>query len=181
MPSPAIPAILEKLDSVHNGKARAMYLSARSYWSPSLKADITAHCDACVPCKKFANKPNAEAHRWLTPPPAIGHTMAADFALVGPRGSKKKFLILVDALSGYAEAIRFVCPPNSASVISKLSGFWQIHGWPLIFASDGEPILTSVEVDKVLEKNGITRRLSSAGNPQSNGLAEKAVQSFKGY
>ena len=105
----------------------------------------------------------------------------ADLASVGPRGNKKKFLILVDALSGFAEAIRFVCPPTSASVISKLSGFWQIHGWPSVFASDGEPILTSTEVDEFLARNGITRRLSSAGNPQSNGLAKKVVQSFKRF
>ena len=38
VPSPAVPAILDKLDSVHNGKPRAMYLAARSYWWLSFKA-----------------------------------------------------------------------------------------------------------------------------------------------
>ena len=44
VPSPAVSAILDKLDCVHNGKARAMYLAIRSYWWPFLKADIMAHC-----------------------------------------------------------------------------------------------------------------------------------------
>ena len=43
-----------------------MLLVARRYWWPSLKADITEHCGACIPCKKFFNKPKAEAHHWST-------------------------------------------------------------------------------------------------------------------
>ena len=105
--------------------------------------------------------------------------MAADFASVGPRGYKKKLLILVDALTGYAEAIRFLCPPTSASVINLLSDFWHTHEWLSVFASDAELILVSRKFDLFLEKKGITCLLSSAGNPQSNGLSEKVVQSFK--
>ena len=49
----------------------------------------------------------------------------------------------------------------------------------MVFCSDGEPNLDSVEFSQFLVDNNITRRKSSAGYPQSNGAAEKAVQSFK--
>ena len=49
-------------------------------------------------CKK--KKKNAYL---MEPPPAIGHTQAVDFAVVGDQGNKKKFLVLVDVLSGYSE------------------------------------------------------------------------------
>ena len=48
-----------------------------------------------------------------------------------------------------------------------------------MFCSDGEVNLVSAEFDQFLADNSITRRRSSARNPQSNGAAERAVQSLK--
>ena len=48
-----------------------------------------------------------------------------------------------------------------------------------MFCSDEKPMLVAAEFDQFLADNGITRRLSSAGYPQSNGAAERAVQSFR--
>ena len=48
-----------------------------------------------------------------------------------------------------------------------------------MFCSDGEPNLVLAEFDQFLSDNNIRKRRSSAGYPQSNGVAEKAVQSFK--
>ena len=115
----------------------------------------------------------------MEPPPAIGHTQAVDFAVVGDQGNKKKFLILVDVLSGYSEVFPFLTPPTLATIIHKLTDFWNSTGWPVVFCSDGERNLDLVEFDEFLADNKITRRKSSASYPQSNGATERAVQSFK--
>ena len=77
------------------------------------------------------------------------------------------------------EVFRFLLPPTSATIISKLTDFWNATGWPVVFCSDREANLVSAEFDPFLTDNGITRRWSSAGYLQSNGAAEGAVQSFK--
>ena len=102
-----------------------------------------------------------------------------DFVSEGRHGPKKKFLVLVDILSGYSEVFRFLLPPTSATIISKLTDFWNSTGWPVVFCSDGEKNLDSAEFSQFLADNNITRRKSSAGYPQSNGAAERAVRSFK--
>ena len=49
----------------------------------------------------------------------------------------------------------------------------------MVFCSDGEKNLDSAEFSQFLAGNNITLRKSSAGYPQSNGAAERAVRSFK--
>ena len=124
-------------------------------------------------------KPKQEALLLTDPPPSIGHTQAVDFASVGLQGPKKKFLALVNILSGYLEVFRFLLPPTLATIISKLTEFWNSRGWPVVFCSDREANLDSAEFSQFLADNNINRYKSSAGYPQSNGAAEKAVQSFK--
>ena len=102
-----------------------------------------------------------------------------DFASVGVKGPKKKFLVLVDVLSGYSEVFRFDLPPTLATINHKLTDFWNSTVWPVVFCSDGEPNLDSAEFDQFLADNNITRRKSSAEYHQSNGAVERAAQSFK--
>ena len=123
-----IPQVLEVLDSTHNCPDRACLLAQRSYYSEGIKADIRRQCEGFRTCKIFAKKPKQEVLRLTEPPPAIGHTQAVNFAVVGDGGSKKKFLVLVDVLSGYSEVFRFLLPPTSATFISKLTDFWNKTG-----------------------------------------------------
>jgi hypothetical protein len=120
-----------------------------------MKTDIRKQCEDCRTYKIFAKKPKQEALRLMEPPPVIGNTQAVDFATVGEGGSKKKFLVLIDVLSGYSEVFRFLLPPTLTTVIGKLTDFWNATGWPMVFCSNGEPILVSAEFDRFLADNGI--------------------------
>ena len=179
VPRACIPAILEVVDSVHNGADRACILAHRSYHWDGLKNDIKEHCKNCSTCKIMSRKPKQESLLLTEPLSSIGHTQAVDFAVVGDEGARKKFLVLVDVLSGYSEVFRFVLPPTSATIIHKLTDFWNLTWWPVVFCSDGETNFDLQEFNEFLSDNHITRRKSSAGYPQSNGAAERAVQSFK--
>ena len=76
----------------------------------------------------MSTKPKQEALLLTDPPPSIGHTQMVDFASVGLEGPKKKFLVLVDVLSGYSEVFRFLLPPTLATIIHKLTDFWNSTG-----------------------------------------------------
>jgi transposase InsO family protein len=88
------------------------------------------------------------------------------------------FLILVDAHSQWME----VCPVTSATsqvTIDRLRMIFATHGLPQILVSDNGTCFTSAEFQEFVRKNGIRHVTSSPYHPASNGLAERAVQSFK--
>ena len=167
------------VDAVHKGVDRACLLAQRSYYWDWLKGDVKKNCKDCVTCKIMSAKPKQESLLLTDPPPLIGHTQAMDLASVGLEGPRKKLLVLVDVLSRYSEVFRFLLSPTSAMIIHKLTDFWNSTGWPVVFCSEGEPILDSAEFDEFIANNNITRLKSSAGYLQSNKAAERAVQSFK--
>ena len=164
------------VDLVHNGSDRACLLAQRSYYWDGLKKDVRQHCEDCVTCKAMASKPKKEALLLTEPPPSIGHTQAVDFVSVGRHGPKKKFLVLVDILSGYSEVFRFLLPPTLATIISKLTDFWNSTGWPVVFCSDGEKNLDSAEFSQFLADNNIMQpglgRVSAVKWSSGEGSAE---------
>ena len=172
--------ILQIVDSVHNGPARASNLAKRSYWWPNMNEDIDFHCEMCEACPRTKDRGKKEVSIATPVPPAVGHTMGADFAEVPTKsGTKTKYLILTDYLSGYSVFFHFLAPPTTLSLSNTLGNWWHLNGWPTILACDGEGILTSAEFGKFLKNNGIAHRRSSVDHPQSNGLAEASVKTFK--
>ena len=123
MPRACIPQILEVVDWIHNGPDRVCLLAQRSYYWDGMRGDVRKHCEECLTYKIFSKKPKQQALVLTEPPPSIGHTQAMDFAVVGKKGPKKKFLVLVDILLWYAEVFRFLLPPNLAMAINKLTDF----------------------------------------------------------
>jgi hypothetical protein len=88
------------------------------------------------------------------------------------------FLIMVDAYSKWHE----VHPTNvetSRATIEKLRSTFAIHGLPKTIVSDNGSNFCSEEFEEFLAKNGIHYRRTAPYHPASNGLAERAVQTFK--
>ena len=88
------------------------------------------------------------------------------------------YLVLVDATSKWLE----VCVMNSITsenTIEKLQMIFATHGLPKVIVSDNGPSLTSSEFAQFCRVNGIKHIVSAPYHPATNGLAERAVQSFK--
>ena len=88
------------------------------------------------------------------------------------------FLIVIDAHSKWLE-VRVMDSTTSSAVISTLRSIFAQFGLPSVIVTDNGRNFTSTEFHKFLKKNGIKHILSSPYHPSSNGLAERAVQSFK--
>ena len=88
------------------------------------------------------------------------------------------FLVLVDAHSKWID----VLPVQSATsilTIEKLRVVFAVHGLPEKIVADNGSVFTSAEFTEFVEKNGICHVRTSPYHPSSNGLAERAIQTFK--
>ena len=72
-----------------------------------------------------------------------------------------------------------VTSANSESTIDKLRILFSTHGIPNSVVTDNATVFVSEEMKKFWKNNGIRHITSSPYHPAANGLAERAVQTFK--
>lgn len=90
----------------------------------------------------------------------------------------KMFLILVDAHSKWIDAY----PVNSATTATTLEclrNSFSTHGIPEMMVSDNAQCFVSEAGKEFMSRNGIKHVTSALYHPSSNGLAERAMQTFK--
>ena len=90
----------------------------------------------------------------------------------------KTFLLVVDYHSRWPE-IRILDHLTSSAVITRLKSIFATHGIPDIVISDNGPQFASTEFQKFTKEYGFTHTTSSPRYPQSNGEAERSVQTVK--
>ena len=159
----------------HPGSSRMKSL-ARSYvWWPKLDQmleRVAKLCDMCQAHRK--TPPESPLHPWVNPerPWARLHI---DFA--GPFLGRW-FLILVDAFSKWLE-VHSMKAATSLATVKVLQSIFATHGLPNLIVTDNGSVFTSAEFGELMKRNGIKHVTSSPYHPASNGLAERAVQTFK--
>lgn len=175
IPPPGRTALLKALHQSHPGMCRMKAL-ARSYmWWPQMDQEIEKKVSKCQKCQENRKAPpNAPLHPWEWPErPWL--RIHVDYA--GPFLGKM-FLIIVDAHSKWLE----VYPTNGSTTqttIEKLRQCFAAQGLPQILVSDNGSCFTSSEFCHFMAQNGIQHITSAPFHPSSNGLAERAVQTFK--
>ena len=68
---------------------------------------------------------------------------------------------------------------NAQSTIEKLRVTFANHGLPEIVVSDNGPAFLSKEFEEFMKRNGLRHVKSAPYHPSTNGLVERAVQTFK--
>ena len=71
------------------------------------------------------------------------------------------------------------CSATSAATISHLRYLFSTHGLAESIVTNNASIFVGVELKEFMNRNGINHCTSAPYNPASNGLAERAVQTFK--
>jgi hypothetical protein len=90
----------------------------------------------------------------------------------------KMFLIIIDAHSKWLD-VHCVNTATTEITIAKLRSTFATHGLPEMIVSDNGTVFTSQEFKIFIQRNGIRHVTSAPYHPSSNGLAERAVQTFK--
>nr|CDJ81316.1 RNA-directed DNA polymerase (reverse transcriptase) and Integrase domain containing protein [Haemonchus contortus] len=167
--------VLQALHKAHPGQTR-MKMLARSYvYWPSMEADIEKLVRNCATCAQQAKNPvKAELQSWPKPltPWARVH---ADFA--GPLDGNF-YLVIVDAFSKWPEIIQMNSITTSAT-IKALSKVFAQFGNPQTLITDNGTQFTSAAFVDFCRRRGIKHIRSPPFHPQSNGQAERFVDTFK--
>ena len=167
--------VLDLLHEAHPGSTRCKQL-ARSYvWWPGIDRDVENKVQSCSCCIEERRDPNA---------PSMGRWEFANrpwkrlhIDHAGPFLGKYWFL-WIDSHSKFAGVHR-VASNDSANVIKNLRDFFAYFGLPDQIVSDNGPAFVSDEFQQFLRNNGIQYMRSSPYHPQTNGEAERFVQTFK--
>ncbi|CAM1294288.1 Uncharacterised protein r2_g366 [Pycnogonum litorale] len=128
----------------------------------------------CVPCNEWQNQQFPERlHTTLTrelPWEEIG-TDLFEF-------NSKTYLLTIDYLSKFIE-VDLLTEATSKRTIKALKKQFTSHGIPTTIRSDNGPQYSSSIFTKFCDSWGISHITSSPHSPQSNGEAERAVQTIK--
>ena len=162
-----------RLHEGHQGIERCRMRAKTLVWWPSLSKELTETVAQCIVCRKYSTM-----HReplMTTPLPDYPWQVVGSdlFWLKG-----EQYLLVVDYFSRFPEVVK-MSSTVSASVISVLKSLFARYGIPEVFRSDNGPQYSSEEFSRFLKSLGVHHVPSSPYYPQSNGLAERRVQTVK--
>ncbi|XP_041785652.1 uncharacterized protein K02A2.6-like isoform X1 [Anopheles merus] len=175
IPSKLQQRCLKQLHKGHPGIQR-MKSKARSYvYWPSVDKDIMEHVKGCHACAIAAKtSPREKPVPWpATQKP--WERIHIDFA--GPIDGDY-FLIVVDAFTKWPEVIR-TRSTTSAATIAILRSIFARFGYPETMVSDNGPQFVSAEFSEYCSSRGVQHVTTAPFHPQSNGQAERFVDTFK--
>jgi transposase InsO family protein len=169
--------ILKALHLAHPGMVRMKALSRQYVYWPGLDTDIEQMVRTCEECRSALKSPRKEE---LSPWPICTEPMERvhmDFA--GPCEDGKTYLIFVDSYSKWPEVICMTAT-NCKTVIQVIENvIFSRFGSPKLLVTDNDTSFQSMEFSTFCKQHGIVQMFSPPYHPQSNGQAERMVDTFK--
>ncbi len=168
--------ILKSLHECHVGIVK-MKMMARSYvWWINIDKDIEEFVSRCSVCQQTqkGTKIVTTTAAW----PASTYPFERihlDFFFF----QNEIFLILVDSFSKFVDVVNMNKKTDAPNLINKLVDTFLIFGFPKIIVTDNGPPFNSLKFSQFAKQYDIELLKSPPYNPQSNGLAERNVQTVK--
>ncbi len=166
--------MLHKIHVGHLGQEKCKHRAREVIFWPRMNQDIDILVSGCESCTTYRNRQRTEP---LLPHPTASRPwqkVSTDLF----EFDKKDYIVVVDCYSSYPEVIAL---PNQTSqaVIRALKSTFSRHGIPAEVFSDNGPCYSCSEFDQFSKDWQFTHSTSSPRFPQSNGLAERTVQTVK--
>ncbi|XP_015747164.1 PREDICTED: uncharacterized protein K02A2.6-like [Acropora digitifera] len=132
---------------------------------------MVTNCRKCIEHRK----PNSEPMIPSAVPARPWQVFGTDlFSLNG-----RTYLLVADYFSRFIEISILLAYQKSSETIRAVKSIFARHEIPDILRSDNGPQLVSTEFDEFSKKYSFTHVTSSPKMPQTNGEAERAVQTIK--
>lgn len=164
---------LGKIHQGHQGVERCLLRTKCSVWWPGITSQLKQLIQNCPTCSRNA-RPRREPLLTTPLPEYPWQKVATDlFELRGVH-----YLLMIDYFSRYPEVTRLTTT-TSAAVITAMKAAFARHGIPEVVRSDNGPQYSSHEFAAFAESYGFQHSTSSPLYPQSNGQAERMVQTAK--
>ena len=167
--------ILGKIHDGHQGIEKCRERARSCVWWPGMSTDIKAMVQRCRHCIEKAPTQKKEPLIPSVLPQYPFQKVGVD--LCENRG--EKYMILVDYYSRYIEIAQLGMGTSSQAVIKKLKEVFARHGIPEILVSDNGSQFSCRDFKMFMCEWGVCHKTSSPRHPQSNGEAERAVQTAK--
>ena len=143
------------------------------YWE-GIDRDIEHFIKSCEACQILhKDKPDKEYGKWPETSHVFERVHLDFFHFQG-----NTFLILIDAFSRWIE-IKRMKRTTAQALSNELNDIFAIFGTPVTLVTDNGPPFNSHEFANYCEIKDIKKMHSPPYHPQSNGLAERAVQTTK--
>ena len=164
---------LVQLHKGHQGIRKCKARAQEAVWWPGINASICTYVENCEACIKQRYQPPEP----LQPPTPLAlpwQKLAIDLC----EFKQQRFLVTVDYFSRFID-IQLMNSTTCTAVVKALCTLFATHGIPQEVVSDNGPQFASGEFKPFAEEYNFKHRTSSPHHPQSNGEAERAVQTAK--
>ena len=164
---------LAKVHTGHQGIHRCQSRVSMSVWWPGVKHQVEQLVQHCPECTKALAAPRQP----MLPTPLPKYPwqrVASDLFEL----NKKTYILVADYFSRYVE-VQTLTSTTSASVIRVLKSIFARHGIPETLVGDNGPQYASKEMMDFAREYNFVHITSSPYYQQSNGLAERMVQTLK--
>ena len=164
---------LHKIHEGHQGIQRCRMRAQHSVWWPGISKQVAEMVERCEVCAKQL-KQRSEPLISVELPDRPWQKIATDlFTLQGDN-----YLLMVDYFSKFPEVIK-VKSTTSSAIIGAMKPVFARHGIPETLISDNGPQYVSAEFREFSTKYNFGHVTSSPYFAQSNGQAERTVQTVK--
>lgn len=169
----------------HRGISKTVQLVQRHYAWDGLRKEVEAYvksCDICARTKRSLQKPAG----LLQPLPIADRpwsSVSMDFIMPLPESNGfDAILVVVDRLTKMAHFI----PTNATIDVEGLARVFldnviRLHGVPVDIVSDRGSVFVSNLWSRITNQLGISRKLSTAYHPQTDGQTERVNQILEQY
>lgn len=165
--------VLCSLHEGHQGIVKCRARARESVWWPGLSTELGALVNSCRECARLRVQ-KVEPMMPSESPSLPWLKVGADlFHLQG-----KTYVAVVDYFSRYPE-LALLSSTSSAAVIVQIKSIFARHGIPELVVTDNGPQFASAEFALFAASYGFRHVTSSPRYPQSNGEAERTVQTVK--
>ena len=173
IPSALRLSILDQLHSGHQGVTKCRARAQQTVWWPGLGSQIQDLVRNCSKCQQSRHRP-PEPLITSEFPKLPWEKVATDLF----HFNSATYLLIVDYFSRFIEVTK-LSTQSSSEVIHHTKSVFSRHGIPHEVISDNGPQYSSLEYAHFAAEYGFIHTTSNPKYPQSNGEAEKVVQTIK--
>ena len=167
----------EMLGRVHTGHMGVQKCKERArdvlFW-PGMCKEIENMVKQCTTCQEYRTAQQKEPLLPHDIPERPWQMVATDLFV----WNNVNYVLVVDYYSNYFE-IAQLANTKSSTVIQHIKSIFARHGIPEVVISDNGPQYSSEEFQRFSTTWGFVHKTSSPTYPQSNGFAERTVQTVK--
>ena len=166
--------VLQQLHYAHQGAEKCKLRAKGSVFWANINRDIDEMVKRCGPCQHHQNENKKEPLIPHDVPKRPWHTLGSDLFY----WNNSNYLVIADYYSKFP-IVRKLNNITSETVISHLKAIFEEHGIPERLISDNGTQYTSEAFRNFSRVWGFEHITSSPNYPQSNGFAERMVQTVK--